>query len=45
VVEPCLAAAYLLLLIVKVDALYFYEMRLSKTEKIDKEIYFQYVLG
>jgi hypothetical protein len=38
-VEPYLSASYLLLLIVKEDVLYFYKMRLSKTEKIDKEIF------
>ena len=38
-VEPYFPAACLLLLIVKVDVLYFYEMRLSGTEKIDKEIF------
>ncbi|MCI5147188.1 MAG: hypothetical protein D3923_17090, partial [Candidatus Electrothrix sp. AR3] len=41
-----LSEGYILLLIVKVDILYLYEMRLSKTEKIDKEIsIFSWITG
>ena len=40
-----MSVAYLLLLIVKVDVLYLYEMRLSKIEKIDKEIFVNIFLG